>query len=466
MKKTLNIAVVLAALSVITYCSSNYFGRQLTRNSSNTPAVVTETCSSSGDCVITNKFDAQPTQAGKFWPEIVFIGDTSPSMRNNYAAIATSLPQWIARLQDKGIENFCVGYMPGHAGRYSGLYYAPSGYPKCLCYGDYSVEEIVEKLGYILNHTPTEDYLSDGVTKAFSQRGEVPLYSLQNAVTNSDKVDANQSAGCMRNEYTLSPILVADENDLITAVDGPNNLKFDNSGVSTGNACAGKTQDGVAMDTITFDNSIFPAIGANDQTNIVLDKNSSIYNPADSSCQEQQGRYLYYSKKASDGGANPFELIMTPESIANDLVEYNGALPTFGSSVGFKPQDAPDVGFQGQDGPFWGGIEFADEFGQDMANLKYVSNGDQEKFNDELNGIADALAKTVTFHYVFDLKDEEGNAAAVCETKLDSLVVKVDGKTVDSSDYTLNSARTRVTFKKTYDWDFGDSVTITFETCE
>lgn len=455
MKKSFYIVAGLSALSVLTYCSSNYFGRALTRNSSNAPAVVTQECTTGDNCTIVNKFDPQPTQAGKFWPEIVFIGDTSPSMTDNYTAIANSLSQWLSHLQAEGIENFCVGYMPAHAGQYSGLYYAPSGYPKCMCFGDYGVDDIVTKMSYILQHAPTKDLNANG-SPTYSQNGEVPLYSLHNAITDSAKTVANQDAGCMRNDYTFVPILVGDENDIIAAGDGT-----DTSAIDTKNQCD-RFIDGVQISTVQFDNSVFPVLKDGFTTG-TANKNEPNYNPLDSVCEESTGRFLYYSNHTVNGGGK-YDLIMTPESVSNELVSYNGALPTFGTGVGFKAGDQPVDGFNGQDGPFWGGIEFASQFGQDIANLKYAGN-DQDKFDTELNNIADALAKTVTFHYVFDLRDENGSSSAVCETKLDSLVVKVDGKTVSPDDYTLSSNRSRVTFDKAYDWSFADVVTITFETC-
>lgn len=467
MKKSLNIFAILGVLSVVTYCSSNYFGRAWSRNSANNPATVTQDCSTNVDCKITNGFDPQPTEPGNFWPEIAFVGDTSVSMGDNYEALSASLTQWIAHLQDEGIENFCIGYIPSHVGEYAGLYYAPAGYPKCMCTDEYEVGDtstpgtIVYNMKYILTHYPATDYTNASHTVVTYSQGEAGLYSLHTAVTDADRISRNQAAGCMKPQYTFAPIIIADENDISTTIDGPTNAPY----------CSGISVSGVDMNTIEFDNSDFPELGDNDTIGNA-NKNSSKYNAVDSQCLEARGRFLYYSESTPDPISGKYKLAITPKSISNEIVNFNGTLPSFASGVGFYAGDQPNSssykGFKGQDGPGWGnGGEsgLAAQFGQEIANLKYAVENNQSAFNAELNELADSLAQSVAFHYVFDLRDENGESASVCETKLDSLVVKVNGEEVPSSEYTLNSDRDRVTFDKTYDWDYGDQVVISFNTC-
>ena len=479
--KKISLLALVSFMTTMTFCSGNYFGRSLTRGSSNNPASVDQTCVDNS-CDITNSYDPQPLKPGTFSPEIAFIGDTSPSMKDNYIAISTALTDFIGQLQTQGVENFCIGYIPAHAGEFSGLFYAPtkdaSGkaivgkdgkpLPKCMCTSDYDIPTITYNMNLILTNYPTKDYNDSSHTtgQTFSQSGETPLYSLHRAITDSGRIGANTSAGCFQDAYTFAPILVGDENDIMASTDG----------TIAGNKCAGIMLNGVDMGTVQFDNSDFPELLNNDS---VTDKTSLTYNPVDQSCQEVRGRLLYYSNQTPDIVTGKYTLALTPKSIADELVTFNGSLPSFATGVGFiagdQPMTSTILGFTGQDGPQWGtgGKDgMAAIFGQDIANLKYAVEGNQPAFQSELNNIATALAKQVAFHYVFDLTKEEtvnGQTtqvpAQVCSTKRDSLVVKVDGQIVPSNQYTLSTDGTRITFASGYDWEFGDKVVITFETC-
>lgn len=459
MKNKFSIVALVSLVALATYCSNEYFGRYLTRGGTNEPASVTQTCANNGDCEVVNTYNPQADNPGSTPVAVVIVGDTSASMGNNFEATADALTGWLTHFQDIGLENFCFAFMPGHAGRYSGRYFSPDAdHPKCMCTSDYSVAEISDKMGYTLRHYPTSDLLADGVTSAFTQGGEVTLYSMHHALTDPDAHADNLAAGCFPSQYAVAFVGLNDENDAMSAVDGTDITN-----------CAGVFYSGpndafdtLDMGTIQFDNSEFPAAvaaGGDWNTTSIAAAN---YNHPDGQCKEVQTRLSWYSETTPTGPGGTYKLTVTPQSIADELVAFNGILPSFASAVGTVPKDFVA---DGQAGPYWGFIELADIFGQDIANIKYAGV-DQDAFNEELDTLAEAMAQTVSFIYGFDLFDEDGDLATVCADEIDNVVVKINGSVVDPDDWTLNAPRNRVNFDPGYMFDFGDVVTVEFNTCD
>ncbi len=460
MKNKFSIVALVSLVALATYCSNEYFGRYLTRQGTNEPASVTQSCANNGDCEVVNTYAPQPSEAGSIPAAIVLIIDTSASMDNDIDATAEALTAWFPKLQDLGLENFCVGVLLGHAGVHSGRYYSPdpATYPRCMCTTDYSVAEMADKMGYTLTHYTSSDLLAGGAP-ALTQGGEVNMYSLHTALTDPDVMALNEADGCFPSQYTIAPVLINDEDETMATPNGTQ--------IAT---CSGLIYSGpnpafagLDMGTIKFDNSVFDAVGPDNEWNIT-DSGASDYAKVDNQCKEVQARLTWYSEETPTGPGGTYKLIHTPQSIADELISYNGSLPSFASGVGLRQGD---LVVDGQAGPYNGVIDFAAIFGQTIANIKYTSDPDtQDDFEAELNTLAEAMVQTVTFIFGFDLFDEDGNPAVVCADEIDNVVVKINGSAVDPDDWTLNASRNRVNFDPGYEFDFGDVITVEFSTCD
>lgn len=423
-KKIYSVGVFLSFLSVLTYCSSNYFGTALTRTSSIDPVSIEETpievpvgADPTQDYFTVTGQWQQPSEPGAIWPEILFVVDTSGSMSDEKNALVNALSGWLNNLQGQGIENFCVDvmestYTPTNAGRLR----AASGNAKCLCTDSLTVDQIVEQFEENINSI-----------SFVGGNGEAGIYSLQQALGNPDKLALNQADGCFRNDHALTAFVMTDENDMGATV-------YVN-GCGSG---SGTTSDGgsVLMSSVVFDNTPFPTLNAGYVTS---PKTASNY--VSNSCDEAKIRLQYYSE-ATPGMDGDYDLVVTPQSVANDLVTYNDTLPTFGTGIIYNTTTFPSA--SGVESKGWGVLEFADALGQETANLATTSSS--ASFNAQMNNLADALVETISYVYSFTLPQK------VCESQEDSVVVKVEGETIPAADWTLNAAGTKVSFDTTFDW--------------
>jgi hypothetical protein len=442
MKKFLSKASILSFLVVLTFCDNNFFGTQLTRTSSldpnefeRTPTNCTQNCDSSLDYFDTTVSWTQPEEAGLVSPEIVFVLDTSASMGDERDALIDALGGWLTNLESQGINNFCVDVMAAHYNTsLSGKLANRSGNPKCLCRDQFSVAQIVEKF---------EENISELSLAGGS--GEAGLLSFHNSLMDDDILQENQAAGCYRNDMTLVPLFLADENDMGATVVSPSTL-----GCSGNVTPPGGTQ--VAMNSITFNNSVFPELDGQFNT-------SSVTNPkyVSNSCDEMRIRIEYYANSAGTG------LSITPESVSEELITYNDSLPTYGSAIIYNTTTFPTA--FGSESKGWGYSDFAEFLNADTANLATSSN--QSQFNAQLNDIADALVDAVTFVRSFTLVNQNGQPVPVCEGQEDSLEIRVNGNVVPSSKYTLSANRKKVTFKPSYTgFTPGAAVSAEYISCE
>lgn len=442
MKKNAYKRIAISALVGLgTYCSSSYFGNVLTRTSSLAPTDVVETQidtptdgNESLDYFSVTSTWNQPSEPGAVRPEILFVVDTSGSMGDEKNALINALGGWLENLQSQKIENFCVDVMESTpSASNAGRLRAASGNDKCLCTDKYSVSEIVSKFKENINSIT----FTGGA-------GEAGLYSIDQALNNPDKLAANQADGCFRYDHALTVIAMTDENDMGATV--KNNCTSQN----------GKTSDGttVAMNTVVFDNSDFPTLDAG-----FVETPRTASNYVNNSCDEAQVRLQYYSE-ASPQMDGKYHLKITPKTVADSIVAYNDSLPTFGTGIVYNTTTFPSSSSVESKG--WGVLEFADELGQETANLATTSNA--TSFNGQMNKIADAMVKTISFFYTFTLPNP------VCEGEEDSVEVKVNGDLISSANWSLNTARTKVVFKSSFDWtDHGGAETpveISFVRCE
>lgn len=424
MKKSTYTRIAMACLVGLgTYCSGNYFGNMLTRTSSLPPTDVVEKPidTPNGSDGSFNYFAVdstwnQPKEAGAVRPEILFVVDTSGSMSDEKDALVNALGNWLENLRDQNIEDFCVDVMESAYGSNAGVLRAASGNDKCLCTDKYTIDQIVSKFRANINSIS----FNGGA-------GEAGIYSAYEALNNADKLAANQDAGCFRNDHALAVIFMTDENDM---------------GATVENNCtsqSGKTSDGdtVAMNTVVFDNSDFPNL---DGVYVETPRTAGKY--VNNSCDEAQARLQYYSE-ATPQGDGKYHLKVTPKSVAESILEYNDTLPTYGTGIVYNTTTFPASSNVESKG--WGVLEFAEELDEDTANLATTSNA--TAFNAQMNKIATAMVKAIKYFYTFVLPKP------VCEGQEDTVAVKVNGESISSANWTLSSTRTKVVFKKTFDWE-------------
>lgn len=430
-KKPLSLLTILGlALTFLVNCDPNYFGRFLTRNTKNTPDKTTETpidVPDGGDPTLdyftVDSTWPQNNAVNEVRPEILFIVDTSGSMQDEKDALKGALEGWLAQLQTAGVDNFCVDVMESsYSGATTGRLRAAGSNAKCLCTDNLTVPQIVTQFRENI------DTLSFG-----GGSGEAGVLSLHNALNDPAKLGANQADGCFRGDHALAVIMMSDENDMGYTVRDPSDISS-----CTGNATR---SDGSTVDlsTVDWDNSMIPTL---DGTFVTSPSSATKY--VSNSCNEARVRLQYYAE-ATPGTDGKYDNVITAESVADDLSDYNDSLPTFGTGLiynttTFTANSAESKG--------WGYFEFADAFNQDTANLattaSYSTN--PTPFNTQMNVIADSLATTLALRYKFDLP------SPVCPGQFDSVVVKVNGDVIPDTRWILNSLGTWVKFKSDFNW--------------
>ncbi len=444
MKKLLSKASVLSFVVVLTFCDNNFFGTQLTRTSSLDPTSIDVTPRDTppgGDSSL-DYFDVdivyeQPTEPGSVSPEIIFVMDRSGSMSGEAADLKNALPAWMDRLQDAGVENFCVDLLSASIGPNSGKLQAASGNAKCLCTSDgLTVAQIGQKFRDNLDAASSGESIED-------DGGEAGFYSLDQAFNNPTKFEFNQTtSGCFRNDKTAAVIFLTDENEISASIDGTQTP-----------SCAGQTVtidgDVYNLDQVKFDNSLFESVNSDGQFTTAT-ANATTYSPTDNEiCGEVRGRLRYYSDLENPVAPNTYALKLSPQSIYDTVDTYNDTLPTYISGVVYQ-RGPGEFTQSGENGPGHGVFEVAAIAGQETVDLATSDDPDQTVFQNQMNQIADALIDAVTFIRTFVLVDADGDPLPVCPGEEDTLKVRVNGTLVQSSKYTLSANRKKVTFKPTY----------------
>ncbi|MCC7460361.1 MAG: hypothetical protein IT286_03565 [Proteobacteria bacterium] len=145
--------------------------------------------------------------------------------------------------------------------------------------------------------------------------------------------------------------------------------------------------------------------------------------------------------------------------MADDVLEYNGDLPTYGSAIIYNSTTFPTN--SGAESQGWGYSHFASELGFPTANLATANPNTQSAFNTQMNQIADALTTALSAVRVFTL------TPGVCEGLEDSLVVKVNSTTLSTpSQYTLSANRKKVTVKTSVNIPTGATMSFDYIGCQ
>lgn len=375
----------------------------------------------------------QPTETEQVViPEVVFVVDYSGSIPSVSSAIKTSISEWITQLNEKNVNDLCIGLMRATVipSQDSGLLISQENNQKCYCtFGTNAVDlsTMVTKFG--------ENY--DAALQGASGGGdkEGMIYALNQALTNPMKLQANQTAGCFMDAATLVPILVSDEQDISVA---PNNASY------------------------TFDQSKYLPEG---ESFTSTDRSSPFYNKGGSAeeiyrrnyhCKDTNGDFV---TNAEGEYVNQIDF----ETLAAEVADYNGSRPSFGSAIGFFPGNLPDSPISVQ--PFWGGKEFADSYGPPMVDMRNAIDGNQEAFNDDMNQMALDLATAMAYFRQFDLSQP------ICDTNLDGafedeeLVVLLDGAAIGAGDFSVSSSGQKITLANEIEFQPGSVVEVRYRPC-
>jgi len=437
--KNLSLAMAVLTFLFIVACDPNYFGRQLTRNSSIEPDDVTLTpidvpdgADDSQDYFAVDATFNQPTEPELVNPDITFIMDTSASMDDERDALVDALEGWLLTLENNGFNNYCVGVMrAAFNGTNTGRLVTNGTNPRCLCRDQFSNAQIVTKFIENINSFN----LSGGTEEA-------GILSYHNALNDQAKLDANQADGCFRNDMVQVPIFMADENDMGATVRNPSG----GGGMNCGTVNLPASGGSVDLSAVTFDNSPFANLDGSFVTSPVTAPKYVSNN-----CNEAGVRYKFYSN-------NSATLEITPQTLVDDLIEYNGDLPSYGTGIIYNSTTFPQSSEESQG---WGYSHFADILGFETANLATATPGTQAQFNNEMNQIADALTTALTAVRIFTLNPP------VCPGLEDGLVVKVNGTTLTTpAQYTYNATTDKVKIKSGVTIPVGALMAFEYVSCE
>lgn len=425
-------------------CDSSYFGQQLTRNSSIEPDEITVTpidvpdgADSNQDYFAVDATFNQPATPELVNPDITFIMDTSLSMGDERTALTGALEGWLTTLESNGFNNYCVGVMrAAYQGANTGRLVTNGTNPRCLCRDQFDNSQIVEKF--------VENINSFNLSGGTEESG---ILSYHNALNNPAKLADNQADGCFRNDMVQVPIFMADEND-----EGATVRSFAEIGGCSANVTRSDGSS-VASNTVTWDNSEFADL---DGTFVTSPATATKY--VNNTCDEGYVRLKYYSEATPTGPGGTYKLAITPQSVADDLIAYNGDLPTYGSAITYNTTTFP---ISSAESKGWGYTHFADILGYDTANLAIATTGTQAQFNAEMEQLAEALTKALTAVRIFTLNP------GVCEGLEDSLVVKVNSTTLTTpAQYTLSSNGEKVTINSSVNIPVGALMSFEYISCE
>lgn len=444
--KNLSLLALLTFVFVVA-CDPNYFGRSLTRNSSIEPDEITITPidvpageDTSLDYFAVDATFNQPATPELVNPDITFIMDTSLSMEDERTALTNALSGWLTTLETNGFNNYCISVMrAAYQGGNTGRLVTDGSNPRCLCRDQFSNAQMVSKFIQNINSVVLE-----GGTE------EAGILSYYNALNDPAKLTANQTDGCFRNDMVQVPIFMADENDEGASVVDPDDINN-----CDGNATnsAGNTVD---LENVDWDNSEFADL---DGTFVTSPKTNAKY--VNNTCDEIKIRLRYYSEATPTGPGGTYKLTVTPQSVVDSLVEYNGDLPSYGSAIIYNTTTFTQTPQGYVESKGWGYSHFADILGYDTANLATATPGTQSQFNTEMNQLADALTTALTAVRVFTLNP------GVCPGLEDGLVVKVNSTTLTTpAQYTYNASTEKVTIKAGVNIPLGALMSFEYVSCE
>lgn len=136
--------------------------------------------------------------------DLLFVVDTSSSLREERARLAATVPAFLEALDAR--TDYRIGVMLGHGGAsaYSGRLYAPAGTPKVLSAAAMSPDAIRAALATTL---------AQEVADADEANGEMLLYSFNRALQ-SDRYAEARALGFFRPDAALSVVFISDENDV------------------------------------------------------------------------------------------------------------------------------------------------------------------------------------------------------------------------------------------------------------
>lgn len=362
-------------------------------------------------------------------PEIVFVVDTSASMMLKVSQIKTALSGWINQLSVQGVNDFCLGAMTTKNPTSAGLLVSASGNQKCYCtFGAGAVSPATVAIKFGENLDAVLATTGNGGTE------EAMIYSMTQALTDPAKLASNQSAGCFRNDTTIVPVLVSDEED-VSAAPNKAGYNFDQS-------------------KLLPPGQNFSSIRGNPYYN--FDNSNEAVMRRNLHCRDHLGNFVVVSDKY----VNQIDF----ESLHDEVIHFNGSFPSFGSSIGFYPLHLPDPSIYSE--PFWGGMQFAEMFSTEMVDLKDAMDGHQSAFQDRMNAMADSLAENITYFNKFDLQKP------VCDTNADGdfsdegVIVKIDNVVASPTLYSISTSGQKVTINQSYTWSPGATVDITYKPCK
>jgi|GEM_PF-3086467 len=399
-------------------------------------------------------------------PEFMLVLDHSDSMDIISARIQAAIIPWIFDLKGQGLEKMCIGVMRGvNASQETGRLVSAPGNQNCYCtFGPRA-----------LGHTDVAIKFLENFETAYtgangSAHRETMIYSLTQALTDPAVVMANQADGCFSGQTTIVPILISDEQD-ISAVSG--HLDLPATGINDQTPASLTSTSPLATDT--FDNHKYLPAGV-EFTSV---RGQPYYNPPskneypvrrDFHCKDQQGNYTL------DPTGTKYSNVIDFESVAQDLIAFNGAFPSFGAAIGFYPENLPEYLPGPHNGePFWGGKEFAAYFGASMLDLRNAVDdfgGNQaridqarESFTADMNQLARHVAKFIAYNYQFDLVDP------VCDSNGDgnytdeTVELLVDGVAIANALYTVENSGSRLIIDPSVAFQEGSSIELAHQPC-
>ena len=384
----------LASISILINCTERVgFTSLFAKRTGTNPGIDIE-CGKDGFCTETY---VQPNKLITKDALIIFTMDGSGSMNLEFNEVKDGAGQLIQKLTTI-TDKVCVGVMGMYTNaplqngltNQSGLLVG-NGADKCLCTDALAINDLLAKL--------SQNFEFIRSAQAIGQN-EAGLKAIDSYATEAAKIAANEATGCVPDTAVTAFIPISDENDLSAA-------EIPAAGFQAN--CAGLGVQNVGT-------TVSPAAPSGQ--------------PADGSCQEFAGRAREYSTLE---GTN-YKLTVTPTKVSKDLALFMGTLPFKTYSVIYPDQGSiTQVGGGNQDGIGYGYLEFIQKTGGDVVNMKLLKNNDKTEFLNRFSEIGDDLIDQAALFQTFNTQ------YPVCE---DSVKIKVDGVSIDDSDFQVISDTT------------------------
>jgi chitodextrinase len=170
------------------------------RNLIGNPGNSNERREPSGRVCTTDSYQ-QPSAPNFSKVDILFLQDTSGSMRDEWRRVAGNVQHLIAQIPN-GVD-VRVGVMLAHVGQRSGQLFAASGQPRVLSNQNLSNVQIGNSLFATFEA---------GIQTTDPALGEAAFYSLNEAIT--ARLRENQNAGFFRPDALLAVVFMSDENEI------------------------------------------------------------------------------------------------------------------------------------------------------------------------------------------------------------------------------------------------------------